>query len=118
MDKDTIEKALGAFSFGQLQDFVTMNRVMREHEISFAHLEDYVKTEQERLAGQIKEARERLEKMPDCPVCGEKLKIRAIRFPKGRRNRKGWKSLWYCPADDCAHEAYSIRTVAEELEQL
>ena len=118
MDKDTIEKALGAFSLGQIQDFVTMHGIMREHDISVAHLEEYVKTEQARLAGQIKADCKHLEKMPDCPACGEKLSIRAIRLPKGPSNRKGWKSLWQCLAEDCVYEAYSTRTVAEELEQL
>lgn len=113
-----IEKALDAFSFGQMQDFLTMYMVMGENDISVANLQAYVNGHVVSPAVDVTVSRGFREKMPDCPNCGEKLAIQPIRIPKGKRNINGWKSLWRCTSDDCAYEAYSHMTAEEERKQL
>ena len=117
-DKNVIERILAPFSFGQIQDFITLHRVMREHKISIADLEGHVRGEREVLAEETESIRQHREKMPDCPKCGNKLALRAINLPEGPRNRKGWKSLWYCPAGDCVYEMYSRMAVADEIKRV
>ena len=114
MDKNIIEKALAAFSFGRIQDFMTMHGVMRRNNISMADLEGYINGEKARRGGEMEAFSRLREKMPACPECGEKLVVRSINLPKGPRNRNGWKSLWCCIGGDCVYEDYSIMTVEEQ----
>ena len=114
MDRKTIEKALVAFSFGRLQDFITLHSVICKHNISIMQLENYVKGKRARQT----EAIRLRTKMPDCPKCGRKLTILPIKLPKGPLNRKGWKCLWQCQADDCAYEVYSQMTVEDEIKRM
>lgn len=108
-----IEKGLAAFSFGQMQDFITMYKVMNENDISIEALEAYITDKQAGMA----EIHRIQQNMPDCPICGKKLTIQPIHTPQGKQNIKGWKSLWHCIGEDCIHESYSAMTVAEELKR-
>jgi len=113
---EKIENALAVFSFGQMQDFMTMHRVMSENDISIAELEGYVQNEIAR-PGAVVEGPQK--QMPNCPTCGEQLAIQGIcGKAKKKQNVNGWKSLWYCPAKDCTYEAYSRRIVADEIKAL
>ena len=118
MVKQSIEKALAAFSFGQIQDFMTLHGVMRRSGISIADLEGHVRGERALRAEETEKIRQHREKRPDCPKCGNKLSMRAINLPKGPANRKGWKSLWYCPAGECVYEMYSRLTLADEIKRV
>jgi len=118
MNKEKIEKKLAAFSFGQIQDFMTLHNVMHKNNISMADLEGYINGEKARLSKELEAFSPPMEKMPKCPKCGNKLAIRPINLPKGPRNRQGWKSLWHCPAGDCVYERYCHMTVAEEIKKL
>jgi hypothetical protein len=106
-----IEKILAAFSLGQMQDFMTMHKVMREHDISVESLESYINDKMANIA-EIHRIRQN---MPDCPACGGKLGLQAITTPQGRANVNGYRSVWYCQADDCNYEEYSMDDVRAAL---
>ncbi|SPD72560.1 hypothetical protein PITCH_A140040 [uncultured Desulfobacterium sp.] len=108
-----IENTLAAFSLGQMQDFITMHRIMVENNISIERLEDLISKKKAALKD---EARNQAE-MPRCPECGDKLAIQPIRLPRGPRNIHGWKSLWHCTGENCLYEAYSHLTVNQEIQR-
>jgi len=99
-----IIKALAAFSFGQLQDYITLSGVLTEAAITLEDLKTYV----DAVKDGLEKAWDISETMPDCPVCGEKLGLQAITAPPGRVNVNGWQSLWFCLSDDCNYEEYSL----------
>jgi hypothetical protein len=53
---------------------------------------------------------------PKCPECDTDLLLYIINTPKGRSNRKGWRTLWQCPV--CAYEKYSKKTVDDWIKEL
>jgi hypothetical protein len=99
----TLETSMAAFSFGQMQDFIAMHRVMAEAAITIEDLTAYVTA----VKGEMEKTWDVNENMPDCPICGGKLGLQPIKAPQGRANINGWKSLWFCLSEDCTYEKYS-----------
>ena len=55
---------------------------------------------------------------PNCPSCEEPLYLRIINIPKGKQNRRGWKTCWECLGPNCTHEEYSKKSVNEWVKRL
>ena len=103
-----IDKILAVFSLGQLQDVITIYRVMSEGDISVEMLSAYLDDQKIKLTEETPMPRET---MPACPVCGGKLGLQVITTPQGRANINGWKSLWFCLSDGCDYEEFSMDDV-------
>lgn len=55
---------------------------------------------------------------PLCPQCKEPLYLRVINEPKGRGNRKGWKTCWICMKPQCIYERFSKRSLNDWMRKL
>lgn len=57
---------------------------------------------------------------PKCPICGAMLYLRSI-CKKGiiqNGNRFGWKTSWFCIAENCIYEEHSKKSVKDWMKKL
>lgn len=110
-----IEEKLGVFSFGQIQDFVSMFDAMRKRRISEDDIRDYVKKKIEitrerdrKIRGKNKKYQEIWqEKAKRCPHCDIPM-----RLTPGDSN----DSMWTCMK--CRYGAYDPRSQQEILKAM
>lgn len=50
-----------------------------------------------------------------CPLCGERLILRNISMPQGKKNIYGWRSSWFC---NCGYESFSTVSFIERAAEL
>ncbi len=124
---DEQRKILDAFGFGLLQDAVNMLTSLEKRgvpegdvrEVIMEYVQDKKNEHQEVASDQQKDLAEQQKdyasKAPQCPSCHAPLMIRPINAEKGIKNTKGYKSEWYCIAEDCVYERYSTDDITTEL---
>jgi len=52
-----------------------------------------------------------------CPDCGGPLSLRHLP-PKGKNNRYGYGSMWYCTRGDCLYEQFNSESVKKIVSKL
>ena len=119
---EELERLFSVFKRGTLEDFFTLSGYLREKGSSPEELGRYLswKRGQIQEAAKVSERRQTLErekaekffaewqeKVKKCPLCGAPLILSKITTLKGKSNKKGWRSLWSCPNEDCLFEEYS-----------
>jgi len=112
---EEIGRKLSVFSFGRLQELVTLFGVLEREGISFEDVKEFVASSLELY--EVKQARfERMarerknlwdKRTRKCPSCKKPLALRPITTPRGRGNVEGYTCLWYCLEEDCTFEEYS-----------
>lgn len=113
-----ISNALQAFSFGQIQDCVSLLSVLERHDLSTTDLRKFVSDERQlRVQG-----RERMNarqmtierRLPKCPTCGIPMVLREVRPPDPGIGDPGDPSEgthWTCLK--CRFGRYDRRTIQE-----
>jgi len=112
---EEINRKLTVFSFGRLQELVTLFEVLDREGISLEKLKSFIKSSLERQKFQEAEYRAAFEygerqwikNAPKCPICKSSLRLYKIREPEGKGNLHGFTCLWYCPDEECGHEEYT-----------
>jgi len=115
-----------SFSFHSLQDFYTFARVVEENEINLKDFIKFIEISKDALKENII-AKEKIEEdfiiecdkklsrsIFKCPECSEKMDIRSINIPKGKRNLKGWKTHFFC--EHCGYEEFSHEELYKSLD--
>ena len=122
-----IEHILQGFTFGTIQDALTVCKVLSSSGYSFNDLKNYVSNkieDRENSARKIRADAYALrdawrEGAPECPVCRSPLMPpQHICKDKGPENLFGWTCLWYCDAEGCIYEKYTHETAIDEYKNV
>lgn len=122
----TIGDELAVFSFGKLQDLVTLLNLIEERGITVEEVRNYVSKEREKMEFRTAAIQKLTEKRmmewekiaKRCPECGSVLALSPINAPQGKANIHGYKSLWFCPKGDCIYEKFEKKSVKKILKEL
>jgi len=109
-----LDNRLSVFGFGLLQDLVALLDILEREKISLEDVRSYVKERIANTQARIDLQKRAYEKKvawwnkvaKRCPKCDTPMSLIAITTPKGKANKKGYKSLWSCPKTDCTYEKY------------
>lgn len=123
---EEIKKRTDVFSFGKLQDLMTLYIVLKKEKISLKELGKYLKYKrriekqrEEEASRRLEEVREKWDKNAKrCPLCNRALNLRPIMEPVGKLNVQGHKSHLYCTTENCVYEEYSDISYKELYEQI
>jgi len=118
-----IKKLLEAFSFtfGQLQDIVTLIKNLEKNEISNQEFIAYIKKEKvlrldnkRKIANIEKSSKIQWEKNAlKCVECGSIMNLFPVNSNKGDQVEGNFKSQWFCP--NCGNDKFSNKTVRETI---
>lgn len=128
--RKVIETVLAPYSFGKIEDMITMVESILTRGVTIEELQQYIvdrKKEYNAALAAIPEGTTRLVdssvyKHPPvrsdppvtkkCPECGNRMFLRQVTRPEGRQNIHGYKSAWEC--SQCPYEIYSKKSAQEE----
>lgn len=109
-----VGKALSAFSWGKLQEFANVLRVMKNNDYDPFEVIAYVDHMVQQQVDAGRRIEELMKYMPKCPECGHALYWRPL-DPK--KNVHGYRMHWFCRHGDCIYERYSVKEPQVELDE-
>jgi len=112
---EQIAESLQPFTFGKVQDAVTMMLKAKRVGLTLEDLVEYTDWVVGIRQAEIDVDRSRanlkltawLKHGPKCPHCGQPLSVRALP-PKGKANVKGYASQFFCQSGNCTYEEFSM----------
>ena len=121
-----IEKLLEpfGFTFGQLQDIITLLDHLEKNNVSVEEFTEYVENEKiERVKKQKifeKEQKKSIEEWQKialkCPECNTIMGLYPVNTHTGDQTGDESKSMWQCPK--CWHDEYSTKTIQEQFDEI
>lgn len=123
---ERLERKLSIFSFGRLQDLVTLYDHLEKDDMTVENVREFIEYTKEAMEKATKERdkmlKERTEKWNKkthkCPDCREPLMLRPITIAKGKGNREGYTCHWYCREENCNFEEYSHEDFKETYSKI
>lgn len=124
-----IEMVLAPYSFGKVEDMITMLEGILTRGVTVGELQQYIVNRKEMYNEELAKIPEGTV-LPDsglnlnppvhndtsaakyCEKCDSDMWLRKVTRPKGRQNIYGYKSVWECMA--CSFEVYSTEDIEEE----
>jgi len=109
-----MEKILGAYTIGMLQDLLMLRHTLERHRKSFFDVEEYI---EQQIALRTKEkVRKKVYMIKSCPVCGTRMSFSPVNT--GPRNQTGDNStaVFYCPK--CDEDYWETRSIEEIVKDL
>lgn len=120
-----IEKILDVFSFGKLQDTVTILTLLKQNNITISRFIEFVEEKKIESVKLNKEKKELEEKGRDewreialrCPQCQEVMGLLSVNTQPGDQTGDDSKSVWLCTNINCSETIYSKKTIKEILKE-
>lgn len=122
---DKIEKLLEVFnlSIGQKQDLGTLLITIRDSDVTYSDVIDYVESLKKQLLVTEIENKKLLKKRDEewkkvakrCPDCGFVMSLYDVNNRPGVQVGEGLKSQWFC--NKCGYDIYSNKKITEILRE-
>lgn len=120
-----IKKILDVFSFGKLQDTVTILTILEKNNITISEFIDFIEGEKmekakldlEKIELEKKERHSWNKFALKCPECKEPMGLFPINTELGDQTGDDSQSVWICPNNDCMETIYNKQTIQEILKK-
>ena len=107
-----IADRLTAYPLGMLQDFITFDRLCKNHKIKIEEVAEYIRTKFDdsgyfklrSQSHQILMDRAMQDKFPHCPICNSRLVLEEVNTDLARIIDDHSRSWWICPDVACEHD--------------
>jgi len=108
MNIDKFEEDMQVFTFGQHQDFLNYNKMLKKQGYTFNDAERYVSEVKRRSEERIKIIESFYK---SCPLCQSNMILLPVNINRETKTTDNSKSVWFCKNKDCLETIYNKENI-------